>query len=135
MTNVFVACFIVNFSIAMMSRRHGSRDRAVNGDMRSYSVECQNMNMVVAQEEGRGTSVSWSEPVTPRYVPTRVNVRAFVRTAHTRAAALPRIIPRPTVALGFHCEIAKRRIYASDLNLVCDFWCGESSLNPSSRCI
>lgn len=96
-TNIFVAFFVVNFSTAIAEGGYGSRDRAVNGDMRSYSVECQNMNMVVAQEEGRGTSVSWSEPVTPRYVHTRVNVRAFVRTAHTQAAALPRIIPCPTL--------------------------------------
>lgn len=79
------------------------------------------MNMVVAQEEGRGTSVSWSEPVTPRYVHTRVNVRA-VRPHSTHASrGFAKDYPPPCVALGFHCEIAKRRIYASDLNLVRDF--------------
>ena len=53
---------------------------ALRMEMRSYCTKYQAINVVVAQEEGRGTSVSWSEPVTPYihiYMSSHINVRGF----------------------------------------------------------
>ena len=62
--------------------------------MRSYCTKCQAINVVVAQEEGRGTSVSWSEPVTP-YI--HIHTFMYIKLA----VVLRRIIsPPPKLSTG-----------------------------------
>ena len=92
-----------------------SDDREIDWsmEMRSYCTECQNVNVVVAQEEGRGTSVSWSEPVTPR---TYTCKRAYARPRNTYDPRFYQgLSPNPFYHLqhcsGCRSEILEHRIY------------------------